>query len=305
MGGSKADARGDARRGAPVRAAGRMRAKHTAGLVGRAAGGLLLAIVALAWLVPTVGLLTTSFRPQADIATSGWWKVFAKPRFTMVNYTSVLTARKFFQNFINSFIITIPSTLLPICIGGLAAYAFSWLRFRGRNALFLAIVALLVLPLQETWVPVLRMHSRLGMTGSYLSIWLAHTAYGLPFAIFLLRNFFSELPRELFEASKIDGCSDFRILRSIVTPLSVPALASLGIFQFVWVWNDLMNALVLLQNPRRFPITVAIQNLLGQYGSEWNLLASGAFISMTVPLMVFFLLQRYFVQGITAGAVKG
>ncbi len=304
MGSGSAVPRGS-RDGALGRAARRASPRHAAGLVGRAAGGLLLAAIVLVWLLPTVGLLITSFRPQADIAASGWWRVFSRPRFTLVNYTSVLASRRFFQNFINSFIITIPSTLLPIGIGGLAAYAFSWLRFRGRDALFMAIVALLVLPLQETWVPVLRMHSRLRMTGSYLSIWLAHTAYGLPFAIFLLRNFFSELPRELFEASKIDGCSDFRILRSIVTPLSVPAIASLGIFQFVWVWNDLMNALVLLQNPRRFPLTVAIQKLLGQYGSEWNLLASGAFISMSIPLVVFFLLQRYFVQGITAGAVKG
>jgi alpha-glucoside transport system permease protein len=281
------------------------RMNTVARLSARAAAGLALGVITLVWLMPTVGLLVTSFRPQLDIASSGWWMVLTAPRFTAVNYTTVLTARRFFQNFINSFIITIPSTILPICIGGMAAYAFSWLRFRGRNAIFLAIVAILVLPLQETWVPVLRMHSRLGLTGSYLSIWLAHTAYGLPFAIFLLRNFFSELPRELFEASKIDGCSDFRILTAIVTPLSVPAIASLGIFQFVWVWNDLMNALVLLQNPRKFPLTVAIQNLLGQYGSEWNLLASGAFISMSVPLLVFFLLQRYFVQGITAGAVKG
>jgi alpha-glucoside transport system permease protein len=273
--------------------------------LGRALRGVLLALLALAWLAPTVGLLVTSLRPQADIAASGWWTIFAAPRFTVDNYSSVLTARHFFANFLNSFIITVPATVFPIIIGALASFAFSWLRFRGRNLVFLIIVALLVLPLQETWVPVLKMQSRLGLTGRYLALWLAHTAYGLPFAIFLLRNFFAELPRELFEAARMDGYSDLGVFRSIVLPLSVPALASLGIFQFVWVWNDLMNALVLLQDQHKFPLTVAIQSLLGSYGSEWNVLASGAFISMSIPLLVFFLLQRYFVQGITAGAVKG
>jgi len=262
-------------------------------------------IIAVTWLVPTLGLAVTSLRPQSDIATSGWWRVFSTPRLTLENYTNVLTARHFFMNFLNSIIITVPSTILPIIIAALAAYSFAWLRFRGRNLLFLIIVALLVLPLLETWVPVLRMQSALGLKGRFLAIWLAHTAYGLPFAIFLLRNFFSELPRELFEAAHMDGYSDLGVFRSIVLPLSVPALASLGIFQFVWVWNDLMNALVLLQDLKKFPLTVAIQSLLGQYGSEWNLLASGAFISMSIPLLVFFLLQRYFVAGITAGAVKG
>lgn len=273
--------------------------------VGHLIRTIVVILIAVAWLIPTLGLAVTSLRPQSDIATSGWWNIFSAPRFTLENYTNVLTARRFFMNFLNSIIITVPSTILPIIIAALAAYSFAWLRFRGRNILFLIIVALLVLPLQETWVPVLRMQSALGLKGKFLAIWLAHTAYGLPFAIFLLRNFFSELPRELFEAAHMDGYSDLGVFRSIVLPLSVPALASLGIFQFVWVWNDLMNALVLLQDLKKFPLTVAIQSLLGQYGSEWNLLASGAFISMSIPLLVFFLLQRYFVAGITAGAVKG
>lgn len=273
--------------------------------VGHVVRTIVVIIIAVAWLIPTLGLAVTSLRPQSDIATSGWWNIFSVPRFTLENYTNVLTARHFFMNFLNSIIISVPSTILPIIIAALAAYSFAWLRFRGRNLLFLIIVALLVLPLQETWVPVLRMQSALGLKGKFLAIWLAHTAYGLPFAIFLLRNFFSELPRELFEAAHMDGYSDLGVFRSIVLPLSVPALASLGIFQFVWVWNDLMNALVLLQDLKKFPLTVAIQSLLGQYGSEWNLLASGAFISMSIPLLVFFLLQRYFVAGITAGAVKG
>jgi alpha-glucoside transport system permease protein len=282
-----------------------MTTQATALTAGRVIRSLLVVLIALAWLMPTVGLLVTSLRPQADIAASGWWRIVTEWRLTDENYRGVLTARHFFNNFVNSFIITVPATILPIIIAAFAAHAFAWLRFRGRNIVFMIIVALLVLPLQATWVPVLRMQSRLGLTGRYLAIWLAHTAYGLPFAIFLLRNFFAELPRELFEAAKMDGYSDLGVFRSIVLPLSVPALASLGIFQFVWVWNDLMNALVLLQDLRKFPLTVAIQSLLGQYGSEWNLLASGAFISMSIPLLVFFLLQRYFVQGITAGAVKG
>ncbi len=272
---------------------------------GRVVRMIVVVLIALAWLMPTVGLLVTSFRPRSDIATTGWWRIVTEWRFTLDNYQGVLTGRHFFTNFVNSFIITIPATILPIVIGAFAAYGFSWMRFRGRNIVFLTIVALLVLPLQETWVPVLRMQSRLRLTGTYWAIWLAHTAYGLPFAIFLLRNFFSELPKELFEAAHMDGYSDLGVFGNIVIPLSVPALASLGIFQFVWVWNDLMNALVLLQDIHKFPLTVAIQSLLGQYGSEWNLLASGAFISMSVPLVVFFVLQRYFVQGITAGAVKG
>jgi len=281
------------------------RSSGPTGSAGRVLKNVLVVIFAVVWLVPSVGLLVTSLRPQSDIAASGWWQAAVRPHFTIVNYANVLTARNFFANFVNSFIITIPATVLPIIIGALAAYAFAWLRFRGRNIVFMIIVALLVLPLQETWVPVLKMQSRLGLTGRYLALWLAHTAYGLPFAIFLLRNFFGELPRELFEAAKLDGYSEYGVFRSIVLPLSVPALASLGIFQFVWVWNDLMNALVLLQDQHKFPLTVAIQRLLGSYGSEWNLLASGAFISMSIPLLVFFLLQRYFVQGITAGAVKG
>ena len=222
------------------------------------------------------------------------------------NYAACSRRATFSCNFVNSFIITIPSTVLPI----IDRRARRLLRspgcdFRGRNLVFMIIVALLVLPLQETWVPVLSMQSRLGLTGHFLALWLAHTAYGLPFAIFLLRNFFGSFRASSSRPQSSTADSEYGIFRSIVLPLSVPALASLGIFQFVWVWNDLMNALVLLQDLNKFPLTVAIQSLLGSYGSEWNLLASGAFISMSIPLLVFFLLQRYFVQGITAGAVKG
>jgi alpha-glucoside transport system permease protein len=266
---------------------------------------VILVGLGLIWLVPSLGLFITSWRSRADIAAAGWWTALLQWKYTTGNYAEVLTARGFTDNFTNSFIITIPATVLPILIGALAGYAFAWLQFRWRDALFLLVVALLVVPLQTTWVPVLRMFNVFKLTGNFVGIWLAHTAYGLPFAIFLFRNFFAELPKELFESAKIDGASDLGIFFRIVVPLSVPAIASLAIFQFVWVWNDLMNALIFLQDPGKYPLTVAIQNLLGQYGSEWHLLAAGAFVTMSMPLVVFFALQRYFVHGITAGAIKG
>ncbi|NOY09788.1 MAG: carbohydrate ABC transporter permease [Spirochaetes bacterium] len=264
-----------------------------------------LLFLGLIWIIPSFGLFVTSWRSRAEIAASGWWTAFGRGKFTVSNYAEVFLAQGFFHNFINSIIITIPSVIFPILIAGFAAYAFECLRFKGGNALFLAIIALLVIPLQTTWVPVLRMYRFLNLSGSWLTIWLAHTAYGLPFAIFLLKNFFADIPKDLFSSAKIDGCSNLGILFRIVLPISTPAIASLGIFQFVWTWNDLMNALVFLADPKKYPLTVAIQNLLGQYGSEWNLLSAGAFIAMFIPLMVFFSLQRFFVKGITAGSIKG
>lgn len=274
------------------------------------------------WLVPSLGLFITSWRSPADIAATGWWTVLWQPRFTVSNYVEVLAARGFGQSFVNSFIITVPATILPILIAALAGYAFAWLKFRGRDALFLVVVGLLIIPLQITWVPVLRMFNDpvdyfgLGwvpflsgvnykLTSSFIAIWLTHTAYGLPFAVFVLRNFFIGLPRELFESAKIDGASDFGAFWRIALPLSVPAIASLTIFQFMWVWNDLLNALIFLQDVGKRPLTVSINALLGSYGAEWHILAAGAFVTMSVPLIVFFSLQQYFVRGITAGAVKG
>lgn len=279
-------------------------------MTGRGVTHIILVILGLVWLVPSLGLFITSWRSRADIAASGWWTALLEWQYTTGNYVEVFSSRDlpppgFADNFINSFIITIPSTILPILIAAWAAYAFAWMKFRGRDTLYLLVVALLVVPLQTTWVPVLRIFNLFGLTGSFVGIWLAHTAYGTPFAIFLLRNFFAELPKELLESAKVDGSSHLGIFFRIVVPLSVPAIASLAIFQFVWVWNDLMNALIYLQDPAKYPLTVGIQNLLGQYGSEWHLLAAGAFITMSVPLLVFFTLQRYFVHGITAGAVKG
>ena len=274
-------------------------------------GGVRIVVIAVAvlWLIPSIGLLITSFRTRAASSQHGWWEVW-EGGFTLDNYDQVLNSSDlpppgFSDNFLNTMIISIPGTIFPILVAAVAAYAFAWLDFRGRDWIFLGVVALLVVPLQVTWVPVLKIFNGLNLTGSFTGIWLAHTAYGLPFAIFLLRNFMADIPRDLIEASRVDGASNLRIFTQIILPLSMPALAALAIFQFVWVWNDLMNAIVFLQTPEKFPLTVGIRNLLGQYGNEFNLLSAGAFISMTVPLIVFFTLQRFFVRGITAGAVKG
>jgi alpha-glucoside transport system permease protein len=263
-----------------------------------------LIILAVIWLLPSVGLLITSFRPREAISDSGWWTALTPARLTLENYTNVLNAQGMGDSFFNSFLITLPSTLGPVLIGSMAAYAFAWLDFRGRDSIFLVIIALLVIPLQATLVPVLQLYNLLGLTGSFLGIWIVHTAFGLPFAIFLLRNFFASLPREIFEAARIDGANEIFIFFRIVLPLSVPALASLAIFQFMWVWNDLLIALVLMSNPKTQPMTVHIQALLGTYATEWDIMSAASFISMTVPLLVFFALQRYFVAGLTAGSVK-
>jgi alpha-glucoside transport system permease protein len=263
-----------------------------------------LALIGLIWLAPTIGLLVTSFRPRSDIQSTGWWETLSTLRFTADNYSAVLGAQGMLQAFINNLIISIPSTLLPLTIASMAAYAFSWVKFPFRDSLFLIVVALLMVPAQVAFIPVLGLLKPLGWTQGYLAIWFVHTAFALPFGIFLLRNFFITLPRDLIEAARIDGSTDFGIFRTIVVPLSVPAIAAYGIFQFLWVWNDLLMALVFVQKGENFPMTRAIQNLLSQYATEWHLLAAGAFLLMVVPLLVFFSLQRYFVQGLLAGSVK-
>jgi alpha-glucoside transport system permease protein len=265
---------------------------------------LSLLVVSLLWLVPSLGLLVTSLRPRPDIASSGFWTALVSPALTLQNYREVLGAQGMVNGFVNSLLITVPSTLLPVLIAAPAAYAFAWLRFPGRDGLFLMVVALMVVPIQMTFVPVLRLLNALGLTRSFAGIWLAHTTFGLPFAIFLLRGFFALLPAELLEAARLDGASDLRILVKVVLPLSVPALASLSILQFLAVWNDLLMALVFIQSPEAMPLTVRLSQMLSTYGTEWHLLSAGAFVLMVVPLLVFFSLQRYFVQGLLAGAVK-
>ena len=255
----------------------------------------------------------TSFRPRGDIQSSGWWEALFNWSWTAKNYDLVLEGQGMGSSFVNSALIAFPSTLLPLFIGALAAYAFSWIRFPFRDTIFLFIVALMVVPIQSAFVPILIEFQDLGeflsgrknlLTGWSWGIWLAHTVFALPFCIFLLRNFFVTLPRDLIEAARVDGASNWKIFRSVVLPLSVPALASFGIFQFLWVWNDLLMALVFIQEVDYQPMTVKITSLLGTYGSEWHILSASAFLLMAVPLLVFFALQRYFVQGLLAGSVK-
>jgi alpha-glucoside transport system permease protein len=263
-----------------------------------------LIAIAVIWLIPTVGLAVTSFRPRGDIQASSWWSSLFDWSFTLDNYDEVLSRGNMGSSFVNSLIITIPSTLLPLAIAALAAYAFSWIRFPFRDTIFLIIVALMIVPIQMALVPLLRLFRDWGVADWYIGIWLAHTAFGLPLGIFLLRNFFIALPRDLIEAARVDGASNLRIFLKVVVPLSVPALAAYAIFQFLWVWNDLLMALIFVQNSDLWPMTIRVNQLQSQFGGEWHLLSSGAFLLMIVPLIVFFALQRYFVQGLLAGSVK-
>jgi alpha-glucoside transport system permease protein len=263
-----------------------------------------MGLVALVWLAPTVGLLITSFRPRTDIQATGWWETLSTLRFTLDNYSQVVGAQSMGRAFLNSLIITIPSTLLPLVVCSLAAYAFAWLRFRFRDTIFLVVVGLMMVPVQLGFIPLLQLFKPFGLTQGYVAVWLAHTAFALPFGIFLLRNFFITLPKDLIEAARIDGASVMGIFRTIVVPLSVPAIAAYGIFQFLWVWNDLLMSLIFVQTNANYPMTIQVTTLLGTYGTEWNLLAAAAFLLMALPLAVFFSLQRYFVQGLLAGSVK-
>ena len=275
-------------------------------LVGRGPTHLILALIALVWLVPSVGLLITSFRPSADMRATGWWTVIFEPRFTTANYERVLAAEGIGQAFLNSLFITIPSTILPLLVASMAAFALAWVKFPFRDTIFLIIVALLMVPVQVAFIPTVTgfRESGTGLLTNYGAVWLTHTAWALPFGIFLLRNFFITLPKDLIEAARIDGASNLGIFRTIVLPLSVPAIAAYGIFQFLWVWNDLLMALIYAQRNAIQPMTVKVTQLLGTYATEWSLLAAAAFLIMIVPLVVFISLQRYFVQGLLAGSVK-
>jgi alpha-glucoside transport system permease protein len=280
--------------------------------LGRGLLHLALIVLMLIWAIPTIALLVASFRPAAATNTSGWWTAITPPwEFTLENYEYVLGRAGIDQAFVNSFIITIPATVLVVMIAAFAAYAFAWMDFPGRDILFVIVVGLLVVPLQITLIPVLnffRDFQPLGVkiNGTMLAVWLAHTGYGLPFAVYLLRNYFGSLPREVFESAAIDGASPSTSFFRLVIPMSVPALASLIIFQFLWVWNDLLVALVYLGPvPQNHPLSVVLANLTTSFGGGWQFLTAAAFISMIVPIIVFIALQRYFVRGITGGAVKG
>ena len=291
------------------------RGKSAAGDAARAISSpwasLAAIVIAVLWTVPTIGLLVTSFRKQRDINTSGWWTSFSDPSaYTLENYRQALapgSSASLSQYFINTIVITIPAVLLPLFLASLAAYAFAWMPFPGRDALFVAVFALQIVPLQVALIPLLDIYvSKLGIGASYWSVWLSHTIFALPLATFLIHNFMRELPGELMEAARVDGAGHVTIFFRILLPLLTPALAAFGIFQFLWVWNDLLVSLVFLGGtPDVAPITVRVAELSGSRGSAWYLLSAGAFISMIVPVAVFLALQRYFVRGLLAGGLKG
>ena len=273
-------------------------------------------VIALLWTIPSVGLLITSFRHPDDIQTSGWWTVFQHPfelsQYTIQNYQQVILADGMGEAFLNSLLVTIPAVVIPITIAAFAAYAFAWLEFPGRSFFFIVVVGLMVVPLQMALIPLLSLYVNINeligikLNGEFLGVWLAHTGFGLPLAIFLLFGYMATLPGEIMESAYVDGASPLTTFTRLVLPLSVPVIASFAIFQFLWVWNDLLVALVFLgTNPEKTVLTARLSALVGERGQDWHVLTSGAFITMIIPLIVFFSLQRYFVRGLTAGSVKG
>lgn len=285
---------------------------------------IILLIIVIAWSVPIIGLFVSSLRPRDEIMSSGWWTIGRSgTTLTFDNYRQVLGGRGYTfvdslgntvrasgdnlaRAFVNSLTVTIPSVIIPILIASAAAFGFAWMVFPGRKLFFTIVVALLVVPLQIALIPILRDYQSIGLTGSYLAIWLAHTGFGLPLSIYLLYNYISTIPREIFESAFLDGAKQMVVFTRLVLPLSVPAIASLAIFQFLWVWNDLLVALVFLGGTEDVAVlTQKLASMVGSRGQDWHLLTAGAFITMVIPLMVFFGLQRYFVQGLMSGSVKG
>jgi alpha-glucoside transport system permease protein len=272
------------------------------------AASMIALLIAVLWTVPTLGLFVTSFRPELDIRRSGWWTAFSDPQFSVDNYNEVLYGggNNFATLFVNSLVITLPAVIIPITLALLAAYAFAWIKFPGRNILFVAVFALQVVPIQVTLIPLLTLYVDAGLAGSFWTIWLSHSIFGLPLAIFLLHNFMKEIPASLVEAARMDGAGHVKIFFQVLLPLLTPAIAAFGVFQFLWVWNDLLVALTFAGGaPDVVPLTVRVAELAGTRGSDWYLLAAGAFVSIVLPLAVFLGLQRYFVRGLLAGSVKG
>jgi alpha-glucoside transport system permease protein len=271
------------------------------------AASIIAIVLAVLWTVPTLGLLITSFRPELDIRRSGWWTAVTNPQFTVDNYNEVLYGGTNFASlFVNSLVITLPAVVIPITLALLAAYAFAWIKFRGRNILFVAVFALQVVPIQVTLIPLLTLYVDTGLAGSFWTIWLSHSIFALPLAIFLLHNFMKEIPASLVEAARMDGAGHVRIFFQVLLPLLTPAIAAFGVFQFLWVWHDLLVALTFAGGaPDVAPLTVRLAEMVGSRGSDWYLLAAGAFVAIVLPLIVFLGLQRYFVRGLLAGSVKG
>jgi alpha-glucoside transport system permease protein len=263
----------------------------------------LLIFIGLLWLVPTLGLLVTSLLAPSEFNEGGWWQVFSEPgKMTIDNYSRLFDTSTITSSLWTTVWISLLGTFLPLFIAALAAYAFAWLEFPGRDWLFILVIALLVVPLQMALIPIFSLYNTLRIFDTVIGIALFHTAFGLPFAIFLLRNFFIGIPKDILESARIDGASELRIFFRLILPLGVPALASLAIFQFLWTWNDLLVALTFGRETQ--PITVAIYGQLRQFGQNIDLIATASFVSLIVPLIVFFAFQRYFVQGLLAGSVK-
>ena len=285
---------------------------------------LILIVFCILWTLPTVGILVTSFRTADAASSTGWWKALADLKsFTLDNYNQVLFGQRFsvgnatgtqtvrgatmLSAFLSSITVTLPSVIIPILIAAAAAYGFAWLSFKGRNVMFAMIIALLVVPLQISLIPILRDYNKIGLNGSYLGIWLAHTGFGLPLATYMMYNYISSLPRSILESAFIDGSSHFTTFVRLILPLSAPAIASFAIFQFIWVWNDMLVSLVFLSGAgqKLQVVTVRLMNMAGTRGTDWHLLTAGAFVSMILPLCVFLGLQKFFVRGLLAGSVKG
>jgi alpha-glucoside transport system permease protein len=268
---------------------------------------IVLFAICILWMVPALGLLVTSLRSPDDASTSGWWTAIFNPfseSWSFGNYTEVLN-EGMDTAFLNSLIVTIPATLIPITVAAFAAYAFTFMRFPGREVFFVMCVALLVVPLQIALIPLLKLFGEFDLNGTFLAVWLVHAGFGLPLAIYTLRNYMATLPNEVIESAKVDGASHFTTFWRLVIPMAMPAIAAFTIFQFLWTWNDLLVALVFIGAGDNQVVTVKLAGLVGQFGQDWHLLTAGAFISMSLPLLVFFALQRFFVRGLTAGAVKG
>lgn len=273
---------------------------------------IILIVLATFWLLPTIGLLITSLREKTEAQRTGWWDVLLNPfsqNWDISSYSTVLTEKNLGTSFISSMAVTIPATILPLLFAAYAAFGFTFLKFRGREFFFSVIIGLLVVPLQGALVPVLKMFisftdkTGIEISGQYAAAWFVHSAFAMPLAIYILRNYMMTIPHSLIEAARVDGASNFTIFWRLVLPISVPALASFAIFQFLWVWNDYLIAFVFIGNERPV-LTYTLLSMLGQYGEGWQSVAAGSFISLSVPLLVFFSLQRYFIRGLTAGAVK-
>ncbi len=274
---------------------------------------VLLFLLCVLWMVPVLGLFISSFRTRDAQFNSGWWTAIANPldftQWTLSNYANVLGDNQAGVNmgaaFINSFVVTVPATIIPILIAAFAAYAFTFMEWKGRDIVFVVIVGLLVVPLQVALVPLLKIYASLHINNTFLAVWLAHIGFGMPLAVYILRNYMSSLPKAVIESAKIDGASHFTTFWRLIMPMSTPALASFAIFQFLWVWNDLLVALIFLGRGENTIATVALQGLQGQTGQGRELIPSAGFVTIIIPILVFLSLQRYFIRGMTSGAVKG